>query len=585
MERTLGFFILFLVSVSYADNLCCSYPCQNGGVCLTKGFKDYECDCTSTDFYGRNCETPTFSKRIKLWLKPSPLTLHNLMIGNNWLWNMVNNIPFLRGFIMKKVYTMRSDMIDSPPTYENEHPYITLDANYNVSFYTRTLPPVPVECPTPMGVAGKKVLPDVDVLVNKLFIREKFKPEPIGTSALFSFFAQHFTHQFFKTDIKRGPQYQWGGHGVDMTHVYGKNKHDENLLRSFKDGKLKAQTVNGEEWPPLSKDAQVEMQYIMPVSEDSKYALGHSFFGNLPGLFMYASIWMREHNRVCDVMKKEHPEWDDERLYQTGKLILLGETIKIVIEDYVQHLSNYNFKLLFDPSLLFGEPFQYQNRIALEFNHLYHWHPLMPDDFTIGGVNYTMKDFLVNPKLVIKHGMATFVDSLSKQNAGAFTVRNHGKYTVNVVKELIKHGRTLRLQPLNNYRKRFNLKPFKSFEELTGNKWLAKELENFYGDIEAVEFYVGLITEKRRPKAVFGEAIVEMGGPYSVKGLMANPICSPKYWKPSTFGGSVGFEIVNTATIEKLFCQNIKEDCPVVSFKVPGFVEEPEKPEDQHREL
>lgn len=26
-----------------------------------------------------------------------------------------------------------------------------------------------------------------------------------------------------------------------MTHVYGKNKHDENLLRSFKDGKLKAQ--------------------------------------------------------------------------------------------------------------------------------------------------------------------------------------------------------------------------------------------------------------------------------------------------------------------------------------------------------
>lgn len=49
-----------------------------------------------------------------------------------------------------------------------------------------------------------------------------------------------------------------------------------------------------------------------------------------------------------------------------------------------------------------------------------------------------------------------------------FTVRNHGKYTLNVVKELIKHGRTLRLQPLNNYRKRFNLKPFKSFEELTG---------------------------------------------------------------------------------------------------------------------
>lgn len=38
------------------ENLCCSYPCENGGVCLTKGFNDYECDCTSTDFYGRYCE-------------------------------------------------------------------------------------------------------------------------------------------------------------------------------------------------------------------------------------------------------------------------------------------------------------------------------------------------------------------------------------------------------------------------------------------------------------------------------------------------------------------------------------------------
>ena len=87
-------------------------------------------------------------------------------------------------------------------------------------------------------------------------------------------------------------------------------------------------------------------------------------------------------------------------------------------------MSNYNFKLLFDPTLLFGEPFQYQNRVALEFNHLYHWHPLMPDDFNIGGTNYTIKDFLVNPKLVIKHGMANFVDSLSKQNAGSVSMNN-----------------------------------------------------------------------------------------------------------------------------------------------------------------
>lgn len=103
----------------------------------------------------------------------------------------------------------------------------------------------------------------------------------------------------------------------------------------------------------------------------------------------------------------------------TFDFLFSGETIKIVIEDYVQALSNYNFDLEFKPELLFGHLFQYQNRIAVEFNHLYHWHPLMPDDFTIGGVNYTMKDFLTRQDLVMKHGVAEFVDSLSKQNAGA----------------------------------------------------------------------------------------------------------------------------------------------------------------------
>ena len=54
------------------------------------------------------------------------------------------------------------------------------------------------------------------------------------------------------------------------------------------------------------------------------FALGHDFFTLLPGLFLYNTIFLREHNRVCDVLKKEHPEWNDERLFQTSKLVILG---------------------------------------------------------------------------------------------------------------------------------------------------------------------------------------------------------------------------------------------------------------------
>lgn len=96
----------------------------------------------------------------------------------------------------------------------------------------------------------------------------------------------------------------------------------------------------------------------------------------------------------------------------------VGETIKIVIEEYVQHLSGYYFKLKFDPELLFNHQFQYQNRISAEFNTLYHWHPLMPDAFHIQDEVYSYKQFLYNTSIVTEHGISHLVDSFSKQIAG-----------------------------------------------------------------------------------------------------------------------------------------------------------------------
>ena len=88
------------------------------------------------------------------------------------------------------------------------------------------------------------------------------------------------------------------------------------------------------------------------------------------------------------------------------------------------------------------------------------------------------------------------------------------------------------------------------------------------------------MTEKTRSRAIFGSTVIELGGPFSVKGLMSAPICSPRYWKPSTFGGDIGFNLVKTATLEKLFCDNMDNDCPKVTFTVPYSVDS-----DSHDEL
>lgn len=571
--------LLLLENSSCADdsnvvNPCCYYPCQNSGVCVRFGTDRYECDCTRTGFYGDNCTVPELWTRVRLMLKPSPTAVQFFLNNYQWFWDLVNS-SFLRDVFMRVVLTVRSDLIPSPPTYNTKYGYLNWEAYYNTSYYMRLLPPVPENCPFPMGTKGKPHLPDPKVLSERFFKRKTFRPDPQGTNLMFAFMAQHFTHQFFNTDrAVQGGFTKALGHGVDASNIYGDDLMRQFHLRLHKDGKLKYQVVKGEVYPPTVSEVPVHMIYPKDFPPEKRLVIGHEMFGLLPGLTMYATIWLREHNRVCDVLNAEHPTWDDEQLFQTARLIIIGEIINIIIEEYVQHLSGYLLKLKFDPTLLFNERFQYSNRIALEFGHLYHWHPLMPDSFLIDGDEIPYSQFMYNTSLLLHYGVEKLVEGFSRQPAGQIGGgRNSPKVVLQVAEMVIRESRVTRVQPFNEYRKKFNLKPYASFYEFTGDKEMARDLEELYGDIDALEFYTGILLEKARPDKLFGESMVEMGAPFSLKGLMGNPICSPDYWKPSTFGGETGFNIVKTSTLKKLVCLNTKR-CPYVDFHVPRNEEE-----------
>ena len=90
-------------------------------------------------------------------------------------------------------------------------------------------------------ILGKKNPPTPEELAEKFLKRREFVPDSANTSLLFMFFAQHFTHQFFKTEYKKHPGLTWGRQGIDVSHIYGQGVETENKLRTFKDGKLKSQ--------------------------------------------------------------------------------------------------------------------------------------------------------------------------------------------------------------------------------------------------------------------------------------------------------------------------------------------------------
>lgn len=87
---------------------------------------------------------------------------------------------------------------------------------------------------------------------------------------------------------------------------------------------------------------QKDVKMFIPNNEENNatsfYALGHPRFNLHFALVFIQTIWIREHNDVCEMLHKNHPDWDDERLFQTARMICIAELCKVVVEDYIQHM-------------------------------------------------------------------------------------------------------------------------------------------------------------------------------------------------------------------------------------------------------
>ena len=124
---------------------------------------------------------------------------------------------------------------------------------------------------------------------------------------------------------------------------------------------------------------------------------------------MMGVLFLREHNRIATSLKRAYPSWDDERLFQTARNILIVILIKIVVEEYINHISPYYFKLLADPTGFRNPRWYRQNWMAIEFNLLYRWHPLVPSSFRLGGRDLAIEATLFNTDAVVENGLGALL--------------------------------------------------------------------------------------------------------------------------------------------------------------------------------
>lgn len=83
--------------------------------------------------------------------------------------------------------------------------------------------------------------------------------------------------------------------------------------------------------------------------------MGHPLLGISPALFAVSTLWVREHNRVCDLLSGQWPAWADQRLYETARRIVTGEMMGIAVNEIVNAHAARPFLPRYKPEAFHGE--------------------------------------------------------------------------------------------------------------------------------------------------------------------------------------------------------------------------------------
>jgi len=86
-----------------------------------------------------------------------------------------------------------------------------------------------------------------------------------------------------------------------------------------------------------------------------------------------------------------------------------------------------------------------------------------------------------------------------------------------------------------------------------------QRLQELYGDIDQLEFFVGLFGQDAQGNRLHGELLTSMVALDAFSQALTNPLLSRNLFHEGTFS-DVGMEIIaNTSTLEDLFRRNVRD--------------------------
>ncbi|KAL4953119.1 Psi-producing oxygenase A [Aspergillus filifer] len=382
-------------------------------------------------------------------------------------------------------------------------------------------------------------LPEPETLFDCLLRRKEFKEHPNKISSVLFYLASIIIHDLFQTDPKDGSTSLTSSY-LELSPLYGNNQDEQNLVRTFKDGKLK------------------------PDCFSTKRVLGFP-----PGVGVLLIMFNRYHNYVVEQLAainecgrftkpdesnaEAYTKYDND-LFQTGRLVTCGLYANIILKDYVRTILNINRTdsiWSLDPRMemrdgLLGEAASMAtgNQVSAEFNVVYRWHACISkrdeqwtEDFhreIMPGADpntMSLKEFVTGlgrwqatlPKEPLDRPFASLhrtangsyddndlvnlFEKSVEDCAGAFG-SSHVPAIFKSIEALgIIQARRWNLGTLNEFRQYFNLAPHKTFEDINPDPYIAEQLRRLYDHPDQVEIYPGVIVEDAKDPVTPGSGL------------------------------------------------------------------------------
>lgn len=460
------------------------------------------------------------------------------------------------------------EMPSRPEPLSTMAPYTSWPSLTDRSYNGRHLPP--------SGLDPER-LPSAQECAELFRRDEHMVPCPRST-VLFAYFAQWFTDGFLRGDTgsPRDPRRNTSNHQIDLNQLYGIDERTASMLRAHEGGRLKSQLIDGGEFPPYLCDdegrkkpefadlAVVRFDEFPPQWRKRLFALGGDRSNLQIGFTMLTVLFLREHNRLAGELARAYPAWDDERLFQTARNILTLIVCRIVLEEYINHITPYHFRFTLDRGLstrLAEAPWHRENWASFEFSLVYRWHSLIPSALRIGSQDLPVQATLLNGPLLARHGLGQAMEDASLQRAGRIGLFNTDDSLLYVDLASVSDSRELRIAPYNAYRRHLRFPPVRSFNQISDEPRVRERLRALYSSVDDIDLYVGIFAEQPgSPSTLLGPLLTKIIAIDAFSQALTNPLLAPRVLNAETFTPLGLRTVERTRTLSDILHRNSPED-------------------------